>query len=110
MTLLLRNLSAKQLRRAAGIREKIESLQGELNQMLGGFGPAAPAGRGRKRRISAAGRARIAAAARARWAGIKGSASAPKRKQKRSRAWRAKLAAAARARWRRAKALGRTRL
>lgn len=85
------NISASDLRRAADIQDEIESLQGELNKILGGT----DAGNGVKRRgrkpkvdgdvdrfkedrgmkpkrkMSAAGRAKIAAAARARWAKAK---------------------------------------
>ena len=73
-------LSPKQLRKAADIQEKIQSLQEELGQLLGGevSTPAETIEAPKKRRMSAAGRARIAAAARARWAKIKGTA--PKRK------------------------------
>lgn len=75
------NITPTQLRKAADLQEKIQSLQKELGQILGGEIPfpfivakEAPT----KRKMSAAGRARIAAAARARWAKIKGTA--PKRK------------------------------
>ena len=71
---MINNLSANDLRRAATIKDKIETLQAELNNILGGGavgnGFVAHA-RGRKsgrRKMSAAGRAKIAAAARARWA------------------------------------------
>jgi hypothetical protein len=68
------NVSAKQLRRAAEIKDKIEALEKELSTILGNSpaaAPAAPAASSRKRTISAAGRARIAAAARARWARVR---------------------------------------
>ena len=76
-------ITAKQLRQAANIQERIQSLQKELNQLLGvtakGIDGEFPGGRQkRKRRMSAAGRAAIAAAARARWAKLKGTA--PKRR------------------------------
>jgi hypothetical protein len=101
------HLSASQLRRAAGIKHKIETLQKQFARLLGGTAGAAP---GKRRKLSAAGRARIAAAARARWAKVKGrkSAAKPVRKVRRkmSAAARAKIAAAARARWAKAKAAG----
>lgn len=107
----LTQLSANQLRRAADLQEQIESLQGQLTQLLG-----APAGIGaaatpKKRHMSAAARARIAAGARARWAKIKGTA-APARKPKRtmSAAAKARLSALAKARWKKAKAAGKTTL
>lgn len=59
-------LSPQQLRRAADIQERIQTLQEELSKLLGT--PVGGRGAGRKRNISAAGRARIAAATRARWA------------------------------------------
>jgi hypothetical protein len=74
------NISARDLRRAATIKDKIDSLQSELEKILGnggsiiGNGRTAPKPDGRKtgrRKMSAAGRAKIAAAARARWAKVK---------------------------------------
>ena len=65
---------------------------------------------GRRRKISAAGRARIAAAQRARWAKVRGNGgqkqnvvSMPKKKTM-SAAGRRKIAAAQRARWAKVKA------
>lgn len=73
MNTSLANLSAKQLRRAAAIKDQIESLEKELQRIFGApvtaEKPQAP--RKKKRRMSAAGRARISAAAKARWAKIK---------------------------------------
>jgi len=67
---LLTALSVKKLRRAIAIREQIERLGKELERMTGGR--AAPvkngAPRRRRRRLSAAAKARISAAAKARWA------------------------------------------
>ena len=114
-TVSMLNLSSKQLRRAANIQDKIASLQKELSRIVKspahGKTSAAPK---RKRKMSAAGRAKIAAAARARWARVKGAkkpakaASKPRRKM--SAAGRAKIAAAARARWKKAKAAGKNSL
>jgi hypothetical protein len=109
------SLSSQQLRRAAEIKERIESLQNELDRLLGAPAPArapvsAPAGP-KKRVISAAGRARIAAAARARWAKARAAkASAPTPKRKISVAGRARLAALAKERWKKVKAAGKSRL
>jgi hypothetical protein len=116
------NLSPAQLRRAAELKERIDSLTSELARMLGGAvslnpQPLPPKSGGR--RMSAAGRARIAAAARARWAKVRagkgGGAAAAKSagkvgRRKMSPAARAKIAAAARARWAKAKAAGKSRL
>jgi hypothetical protein len=130
------NATPTQLRKAADIQEKIQSLQEEPGELLGGPDETAAAEAPKKRRMSAAGRARIAAAARARWAKIKGTA--PKRKmsaqglaniragvakrmaaqgkaiqkpkRKMSAAGRAALSAAAKARWAKAKRAGKSRL
>ncbi len=106
------HLSASQLRRAADLKDKIESLQKELSRLLGSTdGAAAPR---KRRKMSAAGRARIAAAVRARWAKVNGRKSATKpvkkARRKMSAAGRAKIAAAARARWKKAKAQGKNTL
>ncbi|MCX6925453.1 MAG: hypothetical protein NT154_19930 [Verrucomicrobia bacterium] len=74
------NITATQLRKAADIQEQIQGLQTELNQLLGGVvsAPALqPTEAPKKRRVSAAGRARMRAAQKARWAKIKGIAPAP---------------------------------
>jgi hypothetical protein len=68
----IENLSAKQLRRAATIKDKIMSLQRELGRILGNASlQVEQAPRRKRRRISAAGRAAISRAAKARWAKIK---------------------------------------
>ena len=115
----LTQLSPQQLRRAAEIKEKIDSLQKELGSLLGisSSVPANGATKG-KRTMSAAGRARIAAAARARWARQKAqansaakSSSAPaksstsKRRQISPEA-RARMAEGAKARWAKMRASG----
>jgi hypothetical protein len=102
------NLTPAQLRHAADLKEKIESLQHELNRLHGSadgaVSAAAPAKHG-KRKISAAGIARIRAAQKLRWSKVKG-ASAPAAKKtgkrgprKMSASARAKIAAAQKARW-----------
>ena len=130
------NVTPKQLRQAANIQEKIQSLQKELNQILGATVGSAPSEAPKKRKMSTAGRKAMAAAAKARWAKIKGTA--PKRKlsakaianiragvarrmaakgkavQKARRkltvAGRAALSAAAKARWARAEQAGKSKL
>jgi hypothetical protein len=67
-------LTSTQLRRAAEIKDKIESLQSELNRLLGNNASAASKGKmaaPKKRTMSAAARAKISAAAKARWAKVK---------------------------------------
>jgi hypothetical protein len=112
MNSLLSALSAEDLRRAATIKERIDSLQNELAQILGSESVKSTPQAGTRKRMSAAGRARIAAGARARWAKEKGTrGSIPKKaKMKRSPAVRARLAAIARERWKKAKAAGKSTL
>ncbi|MGC8988550.1 MAG: hypothetical protein ACP5MD_00340 [Verrucomicrobiia bacterium] len=89
----LLNLTVQQLKRALEIREQIESLQAELDALLGSPAKAKPlpAKAATKRAVVA-------------------PAAAPKRTWKLSPAAKAKLAALARARWRKAKAEGKTHL
>ena|SRR5437879_4152207 len=113
MSSFFSNLSASNLRRAAEIKEKIDALENDLNQLL--QEPNSKQGRGGgRRRMSAAGRAAIGAAARARWARVKGrkTLAASKRKsgRKMSPAAKARLSAIAKARWKRAKAAGKSAL
>ena len=82
------HLTAQQLHRAAGIREKIENLEQEFAALLAvtGDAPVTVRRRGRpakrvvapapptpkpKRKVSKAGRARLSAAAKKRWAKVK---------------------------------------
>jgi hypothetical protein len=108
------SLSPAQLRHAADIQERIQSLQADLNRLLGGTAPVSVAYAAGRRKISAAGRARIAAAARARWARLRatrGGAKPPAQpKRKISSAGRARLSALAKARWQKVKAAGKKRL
>ncbi len=113
------NVRPGQLRQAADLQERIQSLQSELNQLLDGASTAqggASIGAGGRRKMSAAGRARIAAAAKARWAKYRtrtgastaGMPSKPKRKM--SAAAKKRLAEIARARWAKVKRAGKSRL
>ena len=110
------NLTAQQLRRAADVKERIDVLQKELDQLLGAPAPAVTraAPKRKRKQISAAGIARIRAAQKARWAAVKGAKAsaktAPKRKRKLSAAGRARLVALARARWAKVKAAGKSSL
>jgi hypothetical protein len=111
------SLTARQLRRAADIKERIEALEKELSQLLGGLAsapaqaPAAAAAPARRKlsKISAAGIARIRAAQRLRWAAVRKAIAAGKpgpKRRKLSAAGRARLVALARARWAKVKASG----
>jgi hypothetical protein len=105
----LRDISVSQLRKATAIKERIEVLERELTEILGDSDSLTTVGTVRRRRkMSAAARAKIAAAQRARWARVnagKPAAEKPaKGKRTMSAAVRAKIAAAQRARWARAKA------
>jgi hypothetical protein len=103
-----------QLHRIIAIKAQIETLQGQIDTIIaGGNGgdfpiPMIAAERRRRRRMSAAGRARISAAAKARWAKIRGNAAtvakpAKKGKRRLSPAGRAAIVAATKARWARVK-------
>ena len=99
------NLSAQQLRRAASIKDQIDTLNSELSRLLATSDDrTAPAG---SRTMSAAARRKIAAAQKTRWAKVKSEKAGQKPKRKMSAAGRKKIAAAARARWAKAKAAGR---
>jgi hypothetical protein len=107
-------LTAQQLRQAADIKEKLDALQNQLNQILGSevSAPAGTAEKPKKRRMSAAGRRAIAAGARARWAAIKAKRAKPAKKARRkmSAAAKAKMAALMKARWAKVKKAGKSRL
>ncbi len=63
------NISSAQLRRAATIQDRIEQLQSELSGILGGKTSVEKSPTKKKRRkMSAAARAKISVAAKARWA------------------------------------------
>lgn len=66
-------LTSVQLRRAASLKEKIATLQKQLDSLLGGTAkPAATAApKKKKRTLSPAARARIVAAQKARWAKVR---------------------------------------
>lgn len=79
MNASINGLSAQQLRRAADLKEKIDSLQNELNQILGAKrSVGAPSGV--KRVLSPAARAKIVAAQKARWAKFHAAKNAGKKK------------------------------
>jgi hypothetical protein len=102
----LANLSAQQLRRAAGIKDKIDKLQNELNRIFGATVENQKAPR-KRRKMSAAARAKIGAAQKARWAKAKGNVSKAqpaKGKRKMSAAAKKKISVAAKARWAKVKA------
>jgi hypothetical protein len=107
MSIDLSSPSATALRRAADIKETIEKLGKELNSLIGGSAPALP----KRRKMSAAARAKISAAAKARWAKTKkptpGAKAIPaKKKRAMSPAAKAKLSTLAKARWAKIKGAG----
>ena len=81
------NATPTQLRTAADIQERIESLQNELNEILGGevSTPAQTTEAPKKRKFSAAAKARMRAAQQARWAKIKRAAPSAKPAKKAKR-------------------------
>ena len=112
---LITNLTSKQLRQAASLKDKIESLAKRIRKLMGSASKPVSEPKPKKRRkMSAAGRARIAAAQKARWAKMKGkklsAKPVKKAKRKMSAAARAKISAAAKKRWAKAKAAGKKRL
>ncbi len=82
----LTQLSLKQLKRAVAVREKIESLETELDRITSGQLSPVKRRRGRRRgKLSAVARARISTAMKARWAkrkGVKGGISMSSRAAK----------------------------
>jgi hypothetical protein len=102
------NLTASQLHQIIAIKEQIEALRRQIESIAaGGSGGEIPipaveeAPTTRRRRVSAAGRARMAAAQQARWATIKGTGAKPAKRGKRriTAAGRAAMSAAGKARW-----------
>ena len=77
---LLTTLSVKNLKQAVTIRERIDGLQRDLERITGAQAASERNGapRRKKRRMSAAARARISAAAKARWAKRKGTERVPR--------------------------------
>ena len=107
------NATPQQLRRAANIQERLQSLQKELGQLLGGLGETTTieaARKPKKRKMSTAGIANIRAAAKARWAKLRAGKAVQKPKRKMSAAAKARLSALAKARWAKAKKAGKSRL
>jgi hypothetical protein len=94
------NITPTQLRKAADIQERIQSLQEELGQLLGGLSETATTEAPRKRKFSAAARAKMRAAQKARWARINGTAPSPEpaTEPKKKQVSEAKLKALAKAR------------
>ena len=70
------NITPQQLRKAADIQEQIQSLQSELNEILGGevSTAAQTTEEPKKRKFTAATRAKMKAAQQARWAAKRGEA------------------------------------
>jgi hypothetical protein len=115
MNLSITNLSPKQLRRAADLKERIDTLQDELSELLGEGGPGGETSTASTRRsFSAVTRARMRAAQRARWAKVRGASPARSvsrnGRRKVSAAGRARLSALAKERWKKARAQGKSRL
>ena len=66
-------LTVQQLKRAVAIREKIEGLEKVLSRIVGGPSstPKNAAPRAKRKKLSAAARARISKAMKARWAKVR---------------------------------------
>jgi hypothetical protein len=104
----LKDLSSGQLRRAAAIKDQIDALTTQLDRILGSTSEGASPVR-KRRKMSAAAKAKIAAAQRARWAKQRGAGAkaTAKPRRKMSAAVCKRLAQLAKARWAKAKAAGR---
>jgi hypothetical protein len=72
------DLTPKELRKAADLQEKIQSLQSELTGIFGHEVPTPKTGPTGKRKFSASAKARMRKAQKARWAKIKGTAPSAK--------------------------------
>jgi hypothetical protein len=110
-------LSPQQLRKAADLRERIDALKEQLDELIGAPAEVAVTEapeKAKKRKVSAAARARMRQAQKERWARIKGEkeVAAPEQKPKRkmSPAAKKRLSELAKARWATAKKAGKTRL
>jgi len=107
------NATPQQLRKAADIQEKIQSLQKELSELLGSPGEAAATKAPKatkKRTMSAAGLANIRAGVRKRMLAQGKRAVVQRPKRKVSAAAKARLSALAKARWAAVKKAGKSRL
>ena len=101
------NITARQLRKAADLQEKVQLLQNELNAILGSgeLATAVETGATQKRKFSAATRAKMRASQRARWADKNETPAATpderekKKKGKMSAEGLANIRAAQQARW-----------
>ena len=101
---VLADISVQQLKRALAIKQEIADLEQALRQLLGAEETAAaPVRRPRKRRMSAAARAKISAAQKARWAGQKTEPAPEKAPAKKKRQYspegKARIVAGIKARW-----------
>ena len=86
-------LTAKQLRQAADLKEKIDELQAELSTIMGGEvpTPSQTAKAPKKRKMSAQGLANIRAGVAKRMAAQGKAVQKPKQKRKMTDAWRKAL-------------------
>jgi hypothetical protein len=106
----LTELPLQKLKQAVGIREQIEALTLELNELLGESALIATNGSRlwKRRGLTESGRARIAAAQRERWSKYNAGRVTPEvlepKQPRLSPAGRAKVAAAVKARWERFRA------
>jgi hypothetical protein len=105
-------LSPKQLRQAADIKERIQSLEEELAQVLGATGEPFVEAAPKKKRLSAQGLANIRAGVRKRFgqANEGPTRAGRKRKRRMSAAGRARLSEIAKARWKKSRAQGKSTL
>jgi hypothetical protein len=105
----LSDISVRDLKKAIKIKAKLDKLNAQFDEIMGGAGSGMPSPFV-KRGMSAAGRKRIALAQKKRWAKVKGKNSGSKGRRKMSAAAKARISASAKRRWKAAKAAGKSRL
>jgi hypothetical protein len=95
------DISVEALQEAVSVRRQIDTLQKRLSSILAGSPATAATGKGGRRPMPAATRAKLAAAARARWARIKGQTKTTPAKKKGgiTAAGRKRLSQLMKARW-----------
>jgi hypothetical protein len=91
------DLTIKQLKRAAIIKQQIAELTKELGNIFGPTGASSKPGRNSRRAMSARARRKIAAAQKARWAKLRDSAPAARSARLHAKTAKKRMSPAARA-------------
>jgi hypothetical protein len=107
----IQNATVEQVRKLVSIKERIETLQGEIEAIIGNGGSAAPANAEPQNRVKISRSEAARVAITARWGKMKLRADglkAPKKRRKMSAAARVAIATAQQARWAKIKSNGAT--